>query len=157
MTKTVFNTTITYEYNEAHSGAHYTLDGGRTFMNGGEFNEVNLKHCLGYAGHKDANTRYDEGSDIPEIACSVKSSKATLVNMVLGETLEETLTAYFANTASKLFCWTFVENGNTIAYFMNANEFRVFTETFANYDKERKVVRFKAQSGRMLKWFAEVA
>ena len=36
---------------------------------------------------------------------------------------------------------------------MDNAEFREFTESFGWYDKDRKVVRYKAESAKMIKWF----
>jgi hypothetical protein len=35
---------------------------------------------------------------------------------------------------------------------MDNAEFREFTESFGWYDKDRKVVRYKAESAKMIKW-----
>ena len=83
-------TTIEYTFDPTRKGAKYTLDGTH-YMNGGEFAEVATKAALGFEAHKDANTAYNEGSDIPEINASVKSSKATLVNMKLADTFDESV------------------------------------------------------------------
>jgi hypothetical protein len=137
-----------YTFNSAHKGAPYTLDGTH-YMNGGEFKEIVAKYMTGYMGGKDANTRYDMGSDIPEMNASVKSSKATLVNMKLGNDLGESLDTYFENVHSDLFIWVSVIEENATLYMMNADEFRTFCFKFSGMN-ERGFVRFKAESGKML-------
>ncbi len=102
---------------------------------------------------KQTATTYNVDSDIPELHESVKSSKATLVNMVLGEDLESTLDFYFSHTASKVHSWVCMVDEEIITYIMDNTEFREFTESFGWYDKDRKVVRFKAESTKMIKWF----
>lgn len=61
---------------------------------------------------------------------SVKSGRATLVNKVLGENMEETLDRYFKTVASTSFSWNFILDDNLVSYVMNANEFREFIETW---------------------------
>ena len=152
--------TFDYQFDSAHKGAPYTIDGTH-YMNGGEFKEVVAKDVTGYMGAKDANTRYDMGSDIPEMNASVKSSKATLVNMVLGATFEESVDTYFANVHSTLFIYM-VDIGEQITeYHMNAEEFREFVENWAGLAVDSGThltkVRFKKTSGKMIKWLEERA
>lgn len=151
MKKQVFPITISYQFDPSHKGAPYSFDGIH-YMNNGEFTETIVKACLGFNASKDANTPYDMGSDIEEIKASVKSSKATLVNKKLGQNLEEVLDTYFKNVHSTSFIWGIVMDEELTVYVMNAKEFRPFIENFANFDKSRQVVRFKATSGKMLNW-----
>ena len=151
MKKTVSAISTNYIYDPSHKGAPYSFDGVKWFNNG-ELIESLVKASLGYASTKDANTPYDKGSDIEEIRASVKSSKATLVNMQLGKDKKEFLDTYFANTHSENFIWGMIIDENLVTYTMNAVEFRAFCENFANMN-ERKVLRFKASSGKMVQWF----
>lgn len=137
-----------FQFDATRKGAKYTLDGVH-YMNGGEFAEVATKDVLGYAGGKDANTPYDKGSDIPEISASVKSSKATLVNMKLADTFEESIRVYFQNTHSTVFIYTVVIEDNATIYMMNATEFEQFINRFASLN-ERGYIRFKATSGKTI-------
>ena len=73
--------------------------------------------------------------------------------MVLGEDLESTLEFYFSHTASKVHSWVMMIDEEIVTYVMNNEEFRKFTENFGWYDKDRKVVRYKADSTKMIKWF----
>ena len=147
--------TFEYQFDSAHKGAPYTIDGTH-HMNGGEFKEVVAKDVTGYMGAKDANTRYDMGSDIPEMNASVKSSKATLVNMVLGATFEESVDTYFANVHSDLFIWVSVNETIATLYMMNADEFRTFIYKFSGLN-ERGYIRFKAESGKMIAFLESLA
>lgn len=151
MKKQIYPVSISYQFNPEHKGAPYTFDGVH-YMNSGEFTEIMVKAHMGFDAHKDANTPYDMGSDIEEIRASVKSSKATLVNKKLGQNMEEVLDTYFQNVHSTSFIWGVVMDENLTVYTMNAKEFRPFIEAFANFDKSRQVVRFKAISGKMLNW-----
>lgn len=151
MKKQIFPVSISYQFDPSHRGAPYTFDGSH-YMNAGEFTEVMVKAHMGFNASKDANTPYDMGSDIEEIRASVKSGKATLVNKKLGQNMEEVLDTYFQNVHSTSFIWGVVMDDELTVYTMNANEFRPFIENFANFDKSRQVVRFKATSGKMLKW-----
>lgn len=148
-------TTIKYTFDPTRKGAKYTLDGTH-YMNGGEFAEVATKAALGYEAHKDANTAYNEGSDIPEINASVKSSKATLVNMKLADNFDESVEVYFQNTHSTCFIYTVLMDDTTNIYMMNETEFKAFIYEFAGLN-ERGFIRFKATSGKTIQWLEERA
>lgn len=148
-------TTIEYTFDPNRKGAKYTLDGTH-YMNGGEFKEIVAKDVTGYAGGKDANTRYDMGSDIPELNASVKSSKATLVNMKLGDDFDSSINTYFANVHSNLFIWVSVNEEIATLYMMNAEEFKAFLYKFSGLN-ERGFVRFKAESGKMIAYLESLA
>ena len=143
-------TTIEYTFDPTRKGAKYSLDGIH-YMNGGEFAEVATKAALGYDPHKDANTAYNEGSDIPEINASVKSSKATLVNMKLADNFDDSVRVYFQNTHSTCFIYTVLMDDMTVIYMMNAVEFKEFIYKFAGLN-ERGFIRFKATSGKTIQW-----
>ena len=154
MTKNEYGLNFPYAYDPARKGAKYTLDDVH-WMNNGEFAEVVAKAVRGYMLAKDANTRYDEGSDIEETKTSVKSGKATLTSVVLGNNKQEVLNTYFATVHSTNWDWVIIIDDMAIIYNMNAEEFREFCEEWASYDEHRKVVRFKATSGKMIKWLEE--
>ena len=155
MTKTTGKVGFEYTLNTAHKGAPYTINGEK-WMNAGEFKEIVCKHMLGFEASKDANTRYDMGSDIQEIRASVKSSKATLVNMKLGETLAESIETYMATTHSVRFLWVSVIEEEATIYDMNADEFKTFLYKFSGLN-ERGFVRFKAESGKMIAFLESLA
>ena len=141
-----------FTFDPAHKGAPYTLDGGSHWMNAGQFKQIARVAALFGRIDRPDHVPYDVDSDIPELHESVKSSKATLVNMVLGNNLEETLDFYFAHTASKVHSWVCLVDEEITTYIMNNDEFRTFTEEFGWFDKDRKVVRYKAESTKMIKW-----
>lgn len=141
---------IDYTFDNNRKGAKYTLN-GLNWMNHGEFAEIVTKNILGFESVKDANTAFDKGSDIPEIKASVKSSKASLTNMKLADTFEESVNEYFKRTHSKIFIYTVIIDENATLYTMNKKEFRLFMMNFSNLN-ERKVIRFKATSGKMVKF-----
>lgn len=144
-----------YTFDSARKGAKYTLDGTH-YMNGGEFAEVTTKAVLGFEAHKDANTAFDEGSDIPEINASVKSSKASLTNMRLADTFDESVKVYFDRTHSTCFIYTVIIDETATLYMMNADEFRAFMYKFSALN-ERGVIRFKATSGKMVAFLESLA
>lgn len=143
-----------FQFDPERKGAKFTLDGIH-WLNSGEFAEVADKAIKGYDLSKDANTAYDKGSDIKETRTSVKSGKATLTSKVLGNSMKEVLNTYFANTHSTNWDWVVLIDDEVIIYNMNAKEFNEFTREWATYDANRKVVRYKATSGKMLKWLEE--
>ena len=153
MKKEIHSIPFQFQFDPSHRGAPYTLDGGAHWMNAGQFKQIARVACLFGRVERPDHVRYDVDSDIPELHESVKSSKATLVNMVLGEDLESTLEFYFSHTASKVHSWVMMIDEEIVTYVMNNEEFRKFTENFGWYDKDRKVVRYKADSTKMIKWF----
>ena len=144
-----------FKFDAQRKGAKYTIDGTH-YMNGGEFLECATKDLLGYANVKDANGKYDQTSDIPEIRASVKSSKATLVNMKLADSFEESIKVYFENTHSTCFIYTVMIDDIVTCYMMNAIEFKAFIFQFAGLN-ERGFVRFKATSGKTIQWLEGLA
>lgn len=153
MKKEIYTNLKSYEYVSEHSGAHYTFD-GKHFMNCGEFSEAEYKYVLGFSAEKDANTPFDAGSDVEELHRSVKSSKASLTAMVLGCDMKTSLDCYFERVASTSWAWVICMDGTLTAYVMDEAEFRAFTEEWASFTNERKI-RYKATSGKMIKWFEE--
>ena len=156
MKKFVYTVCKSYTFDPAHKGAPYTFDGLR-YVNGGEWKEVEFKAALGYAAVKDANGRYDMTDDVPEIGASVKSSKATLVNKVLGESFTEVKAVYMATVHSTKWVWVSIHDEELTAYYMDKAEFSRFLDAWAGFDKDRKVIRFKAESNKMLQWLDDMA
>ena len=154
MKKAIFPVSVPYSFDPAHKGAPYTFDGVR-YVNAGEWKEVEFKGALGYAPVKDANGSYDMTDDVPEIGASVKSGKATLVNKVLGESFTEIKARYMATVHSTLWVWVSIIDDELTAYYMSKEEFGSFLDVWAGYAADRKVIRFKAESGKMLRWLDE--
>ena len=142
-----------YTFDPDHKGAHYTFDSAK-YMNAGEWCEAQYKYVLGLEAAKDANTAFDAGSDIETLHRSVKSSKATLTNEVLGRDMDTSLTCYFERVASTSWAWVVPMDETLTVYVMDANEFKEFTELWASYTNEGRI-RYKATSGKMIKWFEE--
>lgn len=153
MKKEIYTGLKNYTFDANHKGAHYTFD-GKKYMNAGEWTEAEYKYVLGLNAIKDANTAFDAGSDIEELHRSIKSSKATLCNEILGKDLQTSLDCYFERVASTSWAWVISMDETLTVYVMNADEFREFTELWAAYTNERKI-RYKATSGKMIKWFEE--
>ena len=143
MTKTEYTINFKFAFDPTHKGAPYTLD-GEHYMNGGEFAEVADKMVKGFGSKKDANTPFDKGSDIEETDTSVKSSKATLTSAQIGYDFESINWDYVV-----------IVDDTVIIYNMNASEFESFLDNWATYCKDRNVIRMKATSGKMLRWFDE--
>ena len=154
MKKTTFTMNFHFEYDPAHRGAPYSLD-GEHYMNAGEFAEVADKLCKGLGSSKDANTPFDKGSDIAETMTSVKSSKATLTGAQIGYDFESIKRCYFARVHSTNWDYVVIMDDTLMVYNMNAAEFEDFMNNWATYCKDRNVIRFKATSGKMLNWLDE--
>lgn len=154
MKKSVFTMNFHFEYDPAHRGAPYSLD-GEHYMNAGEFAEVADKLCKGFGSSKDANTPFDKGSDIAETMTSVKSSKATLTGAQIGYDFESIKKCYFAKVHSTNWDYVVIMDDTLMVYNMDAAEFEDFMDNWATYSKDRNVIRFKATSGKMLNWLDE--
>jgi hypothetical protein len=142
---------LSYTYDAARKGAKYTINGGKSWLNGGEFAEAAAKAAHGLDAAKDANTRFNEGSDVPEFHASVKSSKASLTNMKLADSFEASLTAYFEQVASSEFWYVTIADELVTIYKMNATKFEKFLRKFSKLN-ERGVIRIAATSSKMLAW-----
>lgn len=154
MTRTEYIINFPFGYDPTHKGAPYTLD-YEHYMNGGEFAEVGNKLVKGLGSAKDANTPFDKGSDIPETCTSVKSSKATLTSAQIGYDFDSIKACYFARVHSTNWDYVVIMDNTLVIYNMNATEFSEFIDNWATYCKDRNVIRFKATSGKMLKWLDE--
>lgn len=153
MKKTVYTNTKKYTFDPTHKGAPYTFD-GEHWLNAGEHTEAQLKHCKGFEASKDANTKWNEGSDIEQTATSVKSSGATLASDLKGEDMSEMLDRYFAEVHSTNWSFGIIVEDTLTEYNMNADEFREMLMTWASIN-ERKVIRFKKVSTKMVKWLED--
>lgn len=142
---------VSYTYDATRKGAKYSINGGKSWLNGGEFAEAAAKAAHGLDAAKDANTRFDEGSDVPEFHASVKSSKASLTNMKLADNFEASLTAYFEQVASSEFWYVTIVDELVTIYKMNATKFERFLRKFSKLN-ERGVIRIAATSSKMLAW-----
>lgn len=148
--KMVRELNVKFTFDPARKGAKYSLD-NLHWMNGGEFAEVVAKAVHGLEAGKDANTRFDEGSDVPEYNASVKSSKASLTNMKLADSFEESLQVYFERVHSTEFWYVTITDEIVTIYKMNAAKFERFLRKFGKLN-ERNIIRIAATSSKMLAW-----
>ena len=142
---------LSYAYDATRKGAKYSINGGESWLNGGEFAEAVAKDAHGLDAHKDANTRFNEGSDVPEFHASVKSSKASLTNMKLADSFDASVAAYFEQVASSEFWYVTIIDELATIYKMNAKTFERFLRKFSKLN-ERGVIRIAATSSKMLAW-----
>lgn len=155
MIKTVSPINFEYIYSPVeHKGAPYSLDGEHWF-NHGDLCEIADKSSRNLPLTKDANTPYDKGSDINDLRISCKSSHCTLVNKVLGYDYESVKAMYFATCHSTTWDYITIINDEIIIYTMDKEEFSKFMDAFAGFAKDRKTIRFKNETLKMLKWLDE--
>lgn len=152
MKKITANIKIQYRFDSTRKRARYTLNDGKTWLNNGEFAEAVTKSVLGFKPTKNANTAYNKTSDIPDMEASIKSSRFTLVNAKLSESLENSIERYFETTCSKVWIYTVITNNTATLYFMSQTEFKEFLQGFTKLN-ERGFVRGRATSKKMIKWF----
>ena len=155
MKKTTSEIKISYIFNPDKKSTKYSFDGGCHWCNAGDANEIFDKANKGFTAEKDACTAYNIASDIEQTHTSVKSSKATLVNKNLGNSFDEVLSFYFQTVASTNWDWVVRIDDQLTVYNMNRTEFEQFTRNWATWDKDRKVIRFKSTSTKMLRWLDE--
>ena len=142
---------LSYIYDAARKGAKYSINGGKSWLTAGEFMEAVAKAIHGLDAGKDANTHFNEGSDVPEFHASVKSSKASLTNCKLADDFEGSVRAYFEQVASSEFWYVTMVDELATVYKMNAKTFERFIRKFAKLN-ERGVIRFATTSAKMLAW-----
>ena len=142
---------LSYTYDATRKGAKYSINGGKSWLNGGEFAEAAAKAAHGLDAAKDSNTRFNEGSDVPEFHASVKSSKASLTNMKLADDFDGSVRAYFEQVASSEFWYVTIADELVTIYKMNATKFEKFLRKFSKLN-ERGVIRIAATSTKMLAW-----
>ena len=142
---------LSYIYDAARKGAKYSINGGKSWLNAGEFMEAVAKAIHGLDAGKDANTHFNEGSDVPEFHARVKSSKASLTNCKLADDFEGSVRAYFEQVASSEFWYVTMVDELATVYKMNAKTFERFIRKFAKLN-ERGVIRFATTSAKMLAW-----
>lgn len=153
-----YTNTMNYIYDGTKRGSKYSMDGGKSFKNHGEFLESVAKFHRGLEYLVNPATSYDTGSDIESMNASVKSSNASLA-CLYGNSFEQIIDTYFENVHSTL--WIFMINidEQIIEYHMNAKEFRTFLETWAGTAVESgshlTKVRIKKTSGKMIAWLEE--
>lgn len=144
-----------YIYDPTRKGAKYSLDGGKSWKNHGEFLESVAKFHRGLEYLVNPTTSWDTGSDIESLNASVKSSKCSLAT-IYGNSFADILDSYFENVHSTLWIYM-VEIDNTIyEYHMDACEFREFLETWGTLDRESgsklMKVRIKSTTAKMVAW-----
>lgn len=154
MNKTVAMMPINYRYDANHPHSHYMIEGETTYKSGGEFAEVVCKVIRGYDAVKDANTPFDEGSDIEETRTSIKSTGCGLTDRRIADNREDYLSEYFRLTHSTNVDYVVIVDDEVTIYNMDMDEFKEFTNEFAKWDKHDKKIRIRT-TGKMIKWFEE--
>lgn len=153
MTRTTYHINILTTYDPTRAGAHWSINGGQSWLNNGQFTEAVYKACMGLSAVHDANGRFDLGDDVPETGESVKSPNCTLTSVNLGESYEEIKTNYFQRVHSTAWAWVVIDGNKLTAYRMNKAEFAEFMDKWHSaIDKSRKTLRFKKDSEAMRKW-----
>lgn len=154
MTKTTAMMPINYFYNTEKKSAHYLIEGETTYKNGGEFAEIVCKAVRGFKAVKDANTKFDKGSDIEETSTSIKSNGCGLTDEKLADNKEDFLRIYFERVHSTNVDYVIIDEDTVNIYNMDMNEFKEFTNEFAKWDTYSKKVRIKTTL-KMRNWFEE--
>lgn len=140
MFKNTYSIVTNFTYDADHKGAHYLING--RYHNTGEAIELMLKACKGYEARKDANTRFDKGSDIEETKTSIKTLGFSLCESI-ADNFTDTVSEYFKRTASTNVSYALIQNDEIVEYNMNLEEFKDMLERFGAWDKASKKIRVK--------------
>ena len=155
MKKHVSNITLKDYYNAKGKGTKYGYAG--EWYNGGDFAELIRKAQLGLTPTIDRELKFNEGSDIAEYSESVKSSRASLTDVVLGSDFETIIKRFFKEVASKRFAWVTWDSDVVTTYIMSPTEFEEFARNFANYEPSGQRIRFRPTTRKMVRWLEERA
>lgn len=123
----------------------------------GQRAESNANYLInGILKEKHDNVPFDIDSDIPEIHCSVKSSRFSLCagTALQAQDFDGQIAEYMERTVSKVVCYMAM---NGYAYFMDMVEFEMFLRRFCELtwesNKKAKKIRMRsAESGTHIKW-----
>lgn len=140
MLKNVYPIVTNFTYDPNHKGAHYFINGH--YANTGEAVEIMLKACKGFEATKDANTRFDMGSDIEETHTSVKTFGFSLCESI-ADNFVDTVSEYLRRTASTNVSYALIINEEIVEYNMSLEEFKEMLERFGSWDKGGKKIRVK--------------
>lgn len=156
MTKTTAMMPIKFTYDPNHKSSHYLIEGETTYKNGGEFAEIVCKAIRGFEPKKDANTSFEDGSDIEETKTSVKSTGCGLTdNKEMRTTKEHYLTEYFKRVHSTNVDYVIIVDDEVNIYNMDMQtEFKEFVNTFGKWDKKDRKIRINTTL-KMIKWLEE--
>ena len=147
-----------YIFNNEKKGSKYSVDGGQTFKNHGEYMESVAKYHRGLDYLVNPATSFDKGSDIESLRASVKSSNASLAS-VYGFSFDNIIKEYFTRVHSTLWIFMIDIEDKIIEYHMNKIEFEKFLYEWATLAIESgshlTKIRIKKVSGKMIKWLEE--
>lgn len=156
MKKMTFTNNLQFEYDGTRKGAKYTLNGGKNWMNHGEYSECLAKSVLGYEAEKDANTAFNMGHDIPEIGASVKSHNCGLTDMKLADNKADFIERFFEmSDPQTTYIWVYDYADMVDIWFMDTEEFKAFTNQFGSWDGYAKKIRFKTCNNKINAWLEE--
>lgn len=154
MKKITFTKNLSYIFNAERKGAKYSINGGQTWMNHGDFCECLAKSVLGYEPKKDANTRNDKGHDIPELNASVKSWNCGLSDRKdLGADRKNYFNNFFATELPNTqYIWVYEYGEFVDLWFMTSDEFKTFVQECGMWDEYCKKIRFKLCDNKINKY-----
>ena len=146
---------ISYIYDPAHSRARYSINGGESWMNHGEFCERMAKAILGFNPDKDS-VAFDKGYDIPELKASVKSYKCGLSNCKdMPRNPAEFIAEFWKRDIAELHIYV-CDHGETMTlYMMNTPEFQRFIGHFAKWEEDTHNFRMYTCDSKVERWLTD--
>jgi len=158
MRKETYENNLSYIFEADRKNAKYSIDGGKHFMNHGDYCECLAKSVLGYEPKKDANTRADKGWDIEEIKASVKSWNCGLSDRkdLKGLGFDEFCKRFFADELPNTqYIWVHDYGEMVDLYYMSEIEMKEFTKFAAKYYESEQKVRFKLCENKIVQYLEE--
>lgn len=156
MTRTIAPMPINYTYDADYPRSHYLIEGETVHRNGGEFAEIVCKAIRGYKAEKDANTKFDKGSDIEETRTSIKSHKCGLTDeKSIRTTKEYYYEQYFNRVHSTNVDYVIIIDDVVYIYNMDLQtEFKELVDKFSYWDKSEKKIRINTTL-KLIRWLDE--
>lgn len=153
MKKMTFENNLPHLFNPDRKGSKYSLDGGETYMNHGEYCECLCKSVLGFEARKDANTAFDKGDDLPEMKASIKSWNCGLTECKdMPKEPEAFMQEFWARDNSENFIWVYDYADMVDLWIMNRQEFAEFANQFATWDNYCTKFRIKTCNNKINAW-----
>ena len=137
-----------------HSRAPYSIDGGKSWKNCGQYIELEVRYNITGEIVKPDHIPFDEGNDLEILKASIKSNRATLTTKKIGTCKAEIIENYFKMTKAELHIWAILEEDSITTYYLNDEEFRFLLENFSSLNKGDCTLKLR-ETKTMIKWLED--
>ena len=146
---------MNFQFDASRAQAKYSINGGASWMNHGEFCERIAKAILGYAPTKDA-VAFDEGYDLPELKASIKSVRCGLTERKdMPRNPVDFMREFWAREIAERYIYVCDHGDYMTLYTMNPREFREFVSEFARWDAYCVKFRINTCDSKVERWLME--